>query len=56
MKFKNVGEELEFSQKRYRLKNDIEKLFIEKNYINYDEHLEINTDPKKSRAISKNQD
>ncbi len=39
MKFKNVAEELEFSQKRYKIKNDIEKLFIEKKYINYETNL-----------------
>jgi ATP phosphoribosyltransferase regulatory subunit len=39
MKFKNISEEMEFSQKRYNLRKDIENLFIEKNYTNYETNI-----------------
>lgn len=36
MKFKSILEEIEFSKKRFQLKKDIENLFLEKEYINYE--------------------
>ncbi|MDW7669043.1 MAG: ATP phosphoribosyltransferase regulatory subunit [Bacillota bacterium] len=36
MKFKSIVEEIEFSKKRFQLKKDIENLFLEKEYINYE--------------------
>jgi len=36
MKFKSIEEKIEFSKKRFQLKKDIENLFLEKEYINYE--------------------
>jgi ATP phosphoribosyltransferase regulatory subunit len=39
MKFTNIKDELAYSSKRYKLKNDIEKMVIDKGYMNYEPEI-----------------
>lgn len=39
MKFTNIKDEIEYSSKRFKLKNDIEKMVINKGYINFEPEI-----------------
>ncbi|SHJ16986.1 ATP phosphoribosyltransferase regulatory subunit [Dethiosulfatibacter aminovorans DSM 17477] len=39
MKFTNIKDELAYSSKRYKLKNDIEKMVLNKGYMNYEPEI-----------------